>query len=64
MSFGPNFTYFALVAERDGEWMGAFTYQASRDDLSRWALEMLEAGATVKVVKDRAEYDAWNSSVT
>lgn len=55
--------YYALVAEKNGQWMGAAIANGHDKERYEWLDSMLNAGATVKPVKDRLEYDNWDKSV-
>ena len=55
--------YYALVAERNGQWMGASVAGEPNRERYEWLDSMFSAGATVKPVKDRLEYENWDKSV-
>lgn len=56
-------SYYALVAEKNGQWMGASTAGVPDNERHQWLDSMFNAGATVKPVKDRLEYENWDKSV-
>lgn len=55
--------YYALVAEKNGLWVGASIAGEPDKERYEWLDSMFNAGATIRPVKDRLEYENWDRSV-